>query len=88
MSIRKLNRLFQPKSVAVIGASPKEDSIGKIVLKNLTEVGFQGTVYAVNPKYTEIDGTPCFRTIREVRDPIDLAVVCTPAATVPRIVDE
>jgi len=88
MSIRNLNRLFQPRSVAVIGASPKKLSIGKIVLSNLVDEGFSGTVYPVNPKYEDIDGILCLRCVEDILDPIDLAVVCTPAATVPGIVEE
>ena len=88
MSIRNLNRLFQPRTVAVIGASPKPSSIGKIVLANLLDASFSGTVYPVNPKYNEIDGVPSLKCIEDVLEPIDLAIVCTPAATVPGIVDE
>lgn len=87
MSIRNLNRLFQPRSVAVIGASSEADSVGRIVLSNLRDETFPGPVYPINPKYNEIDGSPCYRSIEDVHDPIDLAIVCTPAATVPGIVE-
>ncbi|MEQ1828311.1 MAG: bifunctional acetate--CoA ligase family protein/GNAT family N-acetyltransferase [Pirellula sp.] len=88
MSIRSLNRLFQPRSVAVIGASPKKTSIGRIILSNLVDEEYPGTVFPVNPKYDAIEGMPCLRCVEDIHDPLDLAIVCTPAATVPSIVGE
>lgn len=88
MSIRNLNRLFQPRSVAVIGASPGRTSIGNIVLSNLVSGTFPGSVYPINPKYKEVNGNPCYRCIGDVGERVDLAIVCTPAATVSTIVDE
>lgn len=87
MSIHNLNRLFQPRSVAVIGASPTKSSIGNILLSNLVQ-GSVRPVYAVNPKYDVIDGVACVKSVLAIKDHIDLAVVCTPAATVPDIVNE
>ena len=88
MSIRQLNRLFQPRSVAVIGASSKSSSVGRTVLTNLADGTFPGAVYPVNPKYESLENRPCFRTVLDIRDPVDLAVICTPAETVPAIIDE
>lgn len=88
MSIRHLDQLFQPRSVAVIGASERPHSVGATVLRNLLEGGFAGPVYAVNPKYRRLAGRPCFQRIAQLPAVPDLAVVCTPAATVPALVRE
>jgi acetyltransferase len=88
MSIRNLNRLFAPRSVAVIGASSEPSSVGRTVLKNLADETFPGSVFPVNPKYTAIDGFPCYARVLDIQDPVDLAIICTPAATVPAIIDE
>tara|TARA_R110002049_G_scaffold182485_2_gene350374 strand:+ start:114968 stop:117676 length:2709 start_codon:yes stop_codon:yes gene_type:complete len=86
MPIRNLGRIFDPKSVAVVGASNRVDSVGHTVLRNLRDGGFGGAVHAVNPKHPVIDGLPCYRTVGDVADVVDLAVICTPAPTVPEIV--
>ncbi|MDZ4850988.1 MAG: bifunctional acetate--CoA ligase family protein/GNAT family N-acetyltransferase [Pirellulaceae bacterium] len=88
MSIRHLDRLFQPRSVAVIGASSELSSVGRTVLTNLADETFPGAVYPVNPKHESVDNLPCFRSILDIHDPVDLAVICTPAETVPAIIDE
>lgn len=88
MSIRNLNRLFHPRTVAVIGASPKKSSIGRTVLFNLVDEEFPGTVYPVNPKYDAIEGIPCRHCVEDIPDPLDLAIVCTPAVTVSGIVEQ
>jgi acetyltransferase len=87
MSIHNLNRLFQPRSVAVIGASRNKSSIGNILLTNLIQ-GFGRPFYAVNPKYDSIDGVTCCESILAIKETVDLAIVCTPANTVPDIVNE
>ena len=80
-----LNRLFNPRSVAVFGASPTR-SPGGIVFRNLTECGFRGEAFAINPKYKEVGGRPCFPSLEEVGQPVDLAVIATPAKTVPGLI--
>ena len=86
MPIRNLDRIFRPASVAVIGASRKSTSLGTMVLKNLTEAEFKGPIYRVNPKYKSIAGHPCYATVADLPAPADLAVICTPAPTVPDVV--
>lgn len=86
MPIRNLDKIFAATSVAVIGASPTEASVGSTVLKNLVGGSFGGNVYPVNPKHEQIGGKPCFATVSEIPDVVDLAVICTPAKTVPEIV--
>jgi acetyltransferase len=85
---KSFERMFAPESVAVIGATDREESVGRTVLANLKTTFFQGKVYGVNPKRKEILGVPCFPSIGSIPEKIDLAVVVTPAPTVPGIVGE
>ena len=82
-----LNVLFSPKSVAVFGASDRLDSVGGVVFENLRTGGFSGPVIPINPKRDSVQGVPAFPSLDKVAQPIDLAVICTPAATVPDIID-
>ena len=86
MSIRNLEALFRPRSVAVIGASERSASIGRLLTANLLTAGFDGEVYPVNPKYREILGKRAYRNVASLPEPPDLAVIATPAATVPDLV--
>jgi acetyltransferase len=86
MPIRNLNKIFRPKSVAVIGASEKPAAVGHIVLKNLIDGGFAGPIYPINPKHKSLLDKKVYTKIGEVPEPPDLAVVCTPAVTVPDVV--
>lgn len=86
MSIRNFQHLFRPRSVAVIGASSREGSVGAVVLHNIVQGGFEGPVWPVNPKYREIGGLRCFDSIDALPDMPDLAVVLTPPATVPGLI--
>ena len=86
MSVRNLQHLFAPKSVALIGASARAGSVGATVLRNLLGAGFQGAIYPVNPKYTELAGLQCWRGVADLPQAPDLALICTPPATVPDIV--
>lgn len=86
MTVRNLNHLLQPESVALIGASQRPDSPGTRVLRNLREAGYQGTLYAVNPKYDDIDGLRCYGDVAALPGAPDLAVIVTPPRSVPRLV--
>ncbi|MBN2476875.1 MAG: bifunctional acetate--CoA ligase family protein/GNAT family N-acetyltransferase [Pirellulales bacterium] len=86
MSIRNLDKIFRPQRVAVIGASDAPTSVGYTVLKNLVGSGFRGVVYPVNPKREAVQGIHAYRDVPSLPHPPDLAVVCTPASTVPGIV--
>jgi acetyltransferase len=88
MTTRSLDALFAPKSIAVIGASQRQGSVGQSVLRNLSTEGSREHLYAVNPKHKTVNGVPCFPRIGELPDAVDLAVICTPAATVPGLVRE
>jgi acetyltransferase len=88
MTIRNLDRAFNPSSVAVIGASIRQGSVGATVWRNLLGGGFAGQLWPVNPKYAAIDGVPCFRKVAGLPAAPDLAVIATPAATVPGLISE
>ena len=83
-----MDRIFKPKTVAVIGASNTEGSVGYALIKNLIGSGFKGTVYPINFKHKSIYGVRSYASIRETRDNIDLAIIATPAATVTELVKE
>ncbi|MGA8216691.1 MAG: bifunctional acetate--CoA ligase family protein/GNAT family N-acetyltransferase [Candidatus Sulfotelmatobacter sp.] len=83
-----LDAMFSPSSVAVIGATSRPSTVGRTVLENLLRDSFQGTVYAVNAKHEEVLGHKAYKSIRDIPHPVDLAVVATPAATVPQIIAE
>jgi acetyltransferase len=88
MSIRHLDDLFEPASVAVIGASTRPGSVGATVWHNLLSGGFAGPRWPVNPRHTDLDGQPCFARVADLPAPPALAVVCTPPATVPGLIGE
>ena len=83
-----LDAIFMPKTVAVIGATEKPGSVGRTILWNLISNPFGGTVYPVNPGRSSVLGIKAYPTIGSIRDQIDLAVVVTPAPTVPDIIAE
>ena len=83
-----LDAMFAPSSVAVIGATSRPGTVGRTVLENLLRGSFQGKVYAVNAKHEEVLGLKAYKSIRDIPHPVDLAVVATPAATVPQIIAE
>ena len=86
MSVRHLEHMFRPASVAVVGASARAGSVGATVLANLVAAGFRGPVWPVNPKYAELEGLQVWRDVGALPAAPDLALICTPAATVPGIV--
>jgi acetyltransferase len=86
MTVRNLDRLFRPASVAVIGASKEPLSPGAVIARNLRSDGFAGPVMLVNPKYSEIDGEPCHPDVASLPATPDLAVVVTPPPTVPEVI--
>ncbi len=83
---RPLDAIFAPKSVAVIGATERSGSVGRIVLWNLLSNSFGGTVYPVNPKRHSVLGVKAYPAIADLPEPVDLAVIVTPAATVPGVI--
>src|SRR5262249_12404229 len=83
-----LDPLFQPAAVAVVGASATPGSVGSILIRNLLENPFGGVVYPVNPKRRAVQGVFCYPSLSELPERVDLAVIATPAATVPGTVRE
>jgi acetyltransferase len=88
MSSRNLNYLLAPRSIALIGASERPQSIGGTVLRNLVTGGFAGPIWPVNRKYTTLADRPVYRAVADLPQPPDLAIVCTPPATIPGLVAE
>ena len=88
MSTRNLDKLMAPKSVVAIGASVRPGSVGVAVTRNLLAGGFHGKIYLVNVKGGEIADHRVYRTLSELPEVPDLAVVMTPAETIPRLIME
>jgi len=83
-----LDRIFNPKSVAVVGASDEEGSVGYALMKNFLESGFEGEVYPVNIRKKEILGVKAYQSVLQLPQTVDLAVIATPAKTVPEVVEQ
>ena len=83
-----MQEIFYPLSVAVIGVSSKPDNLGRNIVGNLVEYGFNGIVYAVGPSGGMIETRRIYRSVVDIPDHVDLAVILTPAKTVPGILDE
>jgi len=83
-----LTALFEPKSVAVIGASDRENSVGNIIFKNILSSGYKGRLYAINPKHETIQGQPAYKSIEEIGARVEMAVIATRPQTVPQIIEQ
>ena len=83
-----LHKFFEPKSVAVIGASTKPGKVGHDILRNMLSSGFQGKVYPVHPRAAEILAQKCYPSVTEIEGPVDLAVVVVPAPVVLTVMEE
>ncbi|MFC5512753.1 GNAT family N-acetyltransferase [Massilia jejuensis] len=88
MSVRNLVKLFAPRSIALIGASDRPGSLGATVLHNLVGGGFRGAIHPVHPTRTELAGLRVVASVAELAAAPDLAVICTPPATVPGIIGQ
>jgi len=88
LAIEGLDKVFNPKRIAVIGASNRKDSVGFKILNNLIGVGFRGFVYPVNPFSPSVQGITAYPSVKKIPWQIDLAIIATPAHTVPQIVEE
>ncbi|MES9940582.1 MAG: bifunctional acetate--CoA ligase family protein/GNAT family N-acetyltransferase [Candidatus Thiodiazotropha sp. 6PLUC2] len=87
MQSHYLTPLFSPKSVAMFGASERENSVGEVVFRNLISSGYKGAIYPINPKHEEIQGIKAYKSIQEIDESVELVVVATPAKTIPAIVE-
>ncbi len=83
-----LDPIFSPRSIAVVGASQKEGSVGRAVFNNILLGGFAGVVYPVNLKAPSVCGVRAYTSVSHLPEKVDLAVVIVPAAVVPRVVEE
>ncbi len=77
--LKAMNRIMQPDAVAVIGASSEDGKIGNSVMKNLINGGYKGNIYPINPKADEILGKKCFKSVKDIPGPVDIAVFAIPA---------
>src|SRR5579859_359333 len=80
--------IFHPRTVAVIGATEKPASVGRTVLRNLLDHPFGATIFPINPNRANVLGIRCYPNIASIGEPVDLAIVVTPAATVPDVLRE
>lgn len=88
MGAHKLDSIFNPQRIALIGVTTNPNSVGGKVLSNLVGAGFMGVVYPVNPATEAVLGIHCFPDITSLPHTPDLAVICTPATQVPGLVRE
>lgn len=89
MSTRNLEAFFDPRSITVVGASEAVDSLGGMVLRNLIQAGFSGPLNVLNRRdYDQVHGRPCYKRASSLPQASDLAIICTPPKTVPRLVKE
>jgi acetyltransferase len=87
-SVKQLDAILRPQSVAVIGASTSPDKMGHEILKNIIDGGFKGSVHPINPKADLILDLPCHKSVKDIEGPVDLAVIIIPARFVPQAVQE
>lgn len=88
MRPHRLQRIFEPRSVALIGASPRAKSVGYQVLRNILDAGFNGAVYPVNRNHDAILGRQCYPSIGAIGEPVDLVVMAIPAQRIPAVMRE
>lgn len=86
MNVINLDRIFHPKAIAVVGASETRGSIGAALMRNLIQGGYAGKIYPVNPKRESLWNLPCYASIPDIRESLDLTVVATPITTASQLV--
>jgi len=86
MSIRNMDSLFEPGSVAILGASQRSDRMGTSVMNNMAESGFAGAIWPVNPKYGQLLGIQCYPKVSALPRAPDMAIICTPPDTIPGLI--
>ena len=85
---KNLEPMLKPKSVAIIGASRDPDKVGNIIMQNYVNAGYSGKMYLVNKNADEINGTKTYKSVMQIKQPIDLAVIAIPAKFVPETIEE
>lgn len=88
MNNNNINAFFNPKHVAIVGATEKDNSLPGSILKNLFHMRFKGRIYPVNPKYDTVFGIECFASILDIPHKVDLVVIAVPAKFVPAILEQ
>jgi acetyltransferase len=88
MNVINLDKIFYPKSIAVVGASERPGSIGNALMRNLIERGFRGQIHPIHPNHKEVWNLQAYPAVVDLKSPVDLAVISTPIALVPRIVEQ
>jgi acetyltransferase len=83
-----LTSLFEPSTVAIFGATERPDAVGNVVFHNILDSHFKGRLFAVNPKYSEVHGQPCFKAVNDIGARVDLAIIATRPQTVPAIIEQ
>ncbi|MFX1482239.1 MAG: acetate--CoA ligase family protein [Promethearchaeota archaeon] len=87
-STESINVFFKANSVAIYGASASQNSVGQAIVQNFIKPQYTGRVYGVNPKYTQVLGVPCYPTLQDIDEPVDLVVVAVPARITPRVFED
>lgn len=85
---KNLQLFFNPKSIAVVGASNDRNSVGYALMANIISGGYKGKIYPINPNYSQIANLPCYSTIAAIKNQVDLAIVAVPSTIVPKIILE
>ncbi|MCW4052271.1 MAG: bifunctional acetate--CoA ligase family protein/GNAT family N-acetyltransferase [Candidatus Bathyarchaeota archaeon] len=88
MGVENLDKIFNPRRIAVVGASNRENSLGAKLLRNMIGVGYNGVVYPVNPFRPTVQGITAYPNIKRIPRQVELAIIATPAHTVPQIIEE
>ena len=83
-----LDHLFNPKSIAVVGASRSPGKVGTMTLLSIIGGGFKGEIYPINPKEEEISGLKAYKSVKETPSKADIAIICVPTSSVPQVVKE
>ena len=88
MGIENLDKIFQPKSIAVVGANERDGSVGAALMRNLIERGFSGDIFPINPNHNKLWEKPVCPSITDLKTAVDLAVIASPIMSAPQIVKE
>lgn len=88
MKSKSFELLFSPKSLALIGASPKEGSLGRSIMENIIKGGYEGEILPINPKYKDILGFLSYSNVNDLSFAPDLAILCAPANVIPEIIED
>ena len=85
MSVDNLDKIFHPKSIAVVGASERKGSVGHAVMQNLIKSGYAGVIHPINPKHRKLWGRSSYASIENLKTAVDLAVLATPILSTPLV---